>query len=164
MITTDINKAKEILLKNELIAIPTETVYGLAGNAYNETALKKIFKLKNRPFYNPLIVHLKSASCISDVALEIPESALILADKFSPYRWVLNQEAIMLGVENTSQSKPYFRPRNAPQLPSPCRLLPAPRPWQPSSAPREKSLRRRPSPATTTPACRPACSAGNRGG
>ena len=38
---------------------------------------------------------------------------LILADKFSPYRWVLNQEAIMLGVENTSQSKPYFRPRNA---------------------------------------------------
>ena len=42
MITTDINKAKEILLKNELIAIPTETVYGLAGNAYNETALKKI--------------------------------------------------------------------------------------------------------------------------
>lgn len=58
MITTDINKAKEILLKNELIAIPTETVYGLAGNAYNETALKEIFKLKNRPFYNPLIVHL----------------------------------------------------------------------------------------------------------
>jgi L-threonylcarbamoyladenylate synthase len=84
MITTDINKAKEILLKNELVAIPTETVYGLAGNAYNETALKKIFKLKNRPFYNPLIVHLKSASCISDVALEIPESALILADKFWP--------------------------------------------------------------------------------
>jgi L-threonylcarbamoyladenylate synthase len=84
MITTDINKAKEILLKNELIAIPTETVYGLAGNAYNETALKKIFILKNRPFYNPLIVHLKSASCISDVALEIPESAQILAEKFWP--------------------------------------------------------------------------------
>ena len=84
MITTDINKAKEILLKNELIAIPTETVYGLAGNAYNETALKEIFKLKNRPFYNPLIVHLKSASCISDVAIDIPESALILAEKFWP--------------------------------------------------------------------------------
>lgn len=84
MITTDINKAKEILLENELIAIPTETVYGLAGNAYNETAIKKIFKLKKRPFYNPLIVHLKSASCISDVALEIPESALILADEFWP--------------------------------------------------------------------------------
>ncbi|TRX22237.1 L-threonylcarbamoyladenylate synthase [Flavobacterium franklandianum] len=84
MITTDINKAKEILLKNELIAIPTETVYGLAGNAYNETAIKKIFELKKRPFYNPLIIHLKSASCISDVALEIPESALILATTFWP--------------------------------------------------------------------------------
>ena len=46
MITTDINKAKEILLQNELIALPTETVYGLAGNAYNETAIKKIFELK----------------------------------------------------------------------------------------------------------------------
>jgi L-threonylcarbamoyladenylate synthase len=84
MITKDINKAKEILLKNELIAIPTETVYGLAGNANNETAIKKIFTLKNRPLYNPLIIHLKSASSINDVAIEIPESALILADKFWP--------------------------------------------------------------------------------
>lgn len=84
MITKDINKAKEILLKNELIAIPTETVYGLAGNADNETAIKKIFTLKNRPLYNPLIIHLKSASSINDVAIEIPESALILADKFWP--------------------------------------------------------------------------------
>ncbi len=84
MITTDINKAKAILLQNELIALPTETVYGLAGNAYNETAIKKIFELKKRPFFNPLIVHLKSASCISDVALDIPESALILAKTFWP--------------------------------------------------------------------------------
>lgn len=84
MITTDLNKAKEILLQNELIALPTETVYGLAGNAYNETAIKKIFELKKRPFFNPLIVHLKSASCITDVALEIPEIALILAQTFWP--------------------------------------------------------------------------------
>lgn len=84
MITTDINKAKEVLLENELIALPTETVYGLAGNAFSETAIKKIFELKKRPFYNPLIVHLKSASSIYDVALDIPESALLLADKFWP--------------------------------------------------------------------------------
>lgn len=84
MITTDINKAKQVLLKNELIALPTETVYGLAGNAFSEIAIKKIFELKKRPFYNPLIVHLKSAVCISDVATEIPESALLLADKFWP--------------------------------------------------------------------------------
>lgn len=84
MITTDINKAKEVLHKNELIALPTETVYGLAGNAFSEIAIKKIFELKKRPFYNPLIVHLKSAACVSDVAIEIPESALLLADKFWP--------------------------------------------------------------------------------
>lgn len=84
MITTNINKAKKVLEKNKLVAIPTETVYGLAGNAYNESALVDIFKLKNRPFYNPLIVHLHSASRISDVALNIPESAMVLAEKFWP--------------------------------------------------------------------------------
>ena len=84
MITTDIKKAKKALKKNKLVAIPTETVYGLAGNAYDESALVEIFKLKNRPFYNPLIVHIKSASSISDVAIDIPESAMILAEKFWP--------------------------------------------------------------------------------
>jgi len=84
MITTDLNKAKKELVKNKLVAIPTETVYGLAGNAYDESALVEIFKLKNRPFYNPLIVHIKSASSITDVAIDIPESAKILAEKFWP--------------------------------------------------------------------------------
>ena len=84
MITTDIKKAKKALKKNKLVAIPTETVYGLAGNAYDESALVEIFKLKNRPFYNPLIVHIRSASSISDVAIDIPESAMILAEKFWP--------------------------------------------------------------------------------
>ena len=95
MLTTDINKAKEALQTNELIAIPTETVYGLAGNAYDETALKKIFELKKRPFYNPLIVHLKSASCMYDVATDIPENALKLAEKFwpGPITLVLKKQA-----------------------------------------------------------------------
>ena len=95
MLTTDINKAKEALLINELIAIPTETVYGLAGNAYDETALKKIFELKKRPFYNPLIVHLKSVSCIYDVATDIPANALKLAEKFwpGPITLVLKKQA-----------------------------------------------------------------------
>ena len=84
MITKDISKAKEILLKDELIAMPTETVYGLAGNAYSDIAIKKIFDLKNRPLYNPLIVHIKAASSIFDIASEIPENALMLADKFWP--------------------------------------------------------------------------------
>ena len=53
----NIKKAKKLLNKSECIAIPTETVYGIAGNAYSDTACKKIFKLKNRPKNNPLIVH-----------------------------------------------------------------------------------------------------------
>ena len=53
----NIKKAKKILDKSECVAIPTETVYGLAGNAYSNKACKKIFKLKKRPKNNPLIVH-----------------------------------------------------------------------------------------------------------
>ena len=54
---SNIKKAKKLLNKSECVAIPTETVYGLAGNAYSDRACKKIFKLKKRPKYNPLIVH-----------------------------------------------------------------------------------------------------------
>ena len=53
----NIKKAKKILDNNECVAIPTETVYGLAGNGYSDKACKKIFKLKKRPKNNPLIVH-----------------------------------------------------------------------------------------------------------
>tara|TARA_B100001123_G_scaffold440846_1_gene580808 strand:- start:5829 stop:6761 length:933 start_codon:yes stop_codon:yes gene_type:complete len=53
----NIEKAKKYLTNNELVAIPTETVYGLAGNAYSNRAVKKIFKLKKRPLTNPLIIH-----------------------------------------------------------------------------------------------------------
>jgi len=54
---TNIKKAKKLLKSNECVAIPTETVYGLAGNAYSDIACKKIFALKKRPRNNPLIVH-----------------------------------------------------------------------------------------------------------
>lgn len=84
MITTDIDKAKQALLLNDIIAMPTETVYGLAGNAYNESAIKKIFALKRRPFYNPLIVHIKSSLFLNNVAREIPELAIKLAEHFWP--------------------------------------------------------------------------------
>ena len=56
-ILSNIKKSKYYLDKNECIAIPTETVYGLAGNAYSEKATSKIFRLKNRSKNNPLIVH-----------------------------------------------------------------------------------------------------------
>ena len=53
----NIKKAQKLLNKKECVAIPTETVYGLAGNAYSDQACQKIFRLKKRPKYNPLIVH-----------------------------------------------------------------------------------------------------------
>jgi len=56
-IHSNIEKAKKYLSNNEVVAIPTETVYGLAGNAYSNKAVKKIFQLKKRPSKNPLIVH-----------------------------------------------------------------------------------------------------------
>jgi len=52
-----IKKAKKYLIRNDVIAIPTETVYGLAGNAYSTKAVKKIYTIKKRPLLNPLIVH-----------------------------------------------------------------------------------------------------------
>ena len=56
-IHSNIEKAKKYLTNNDVVAIPTETVYGLAGNAYSNKAVKKIFSLKKRPLKNPLIVH-----------------------------------------------------------------------------------------------------------
>jgi L-threonylcarbamoyladenylate synthase len=54
----DINKASQLLSDGELVAIPTETVYGLAGDATNRSAINKIFEVKGRPKNHPLILHL----------------------------------------------------------------------------------------------------------
>ena len=59
-IQSNIKKAKKYLDKNHCVAVPTETVYGLAGNAYSDLSIKKIFKLKKRPKINPLIIHFKN--------------------------------------------------------------------------------------------------------
>lgn len=83
-ISTDLQKAKTILENNNLIAIPTETVYGLAGNIYNEIAITKIFEIKKRPFFNPLIVHLHSFEQLEEIAVNIPKKAKILAVTFWP--------------------------------------------------------------------------------
>ena len=84
MITNKLDKAIFALNNDDLVAIPTETVYGLAGNIFSDIALKKIFELKNRPFNNPLIVHIKSIESLKEIACEIPESALKLAHHFWP--------------------------------------------------------------------------------
>lgn len=84
LIDSNIFLAKEILVADDLVAIPTETVYGLAGNALSEIAVKKIFALKNRPSNNPLIVHIGSISVLEQVAVNIPPLAWQLADRFWP--------------------------------------------------------------------------------
>ena len=64
----NLRKAKKSVENNDVISIPTETVYGLAGNAYSEISVKKIFKLKKRPKYNPLILHYVSLNKLREDA------------------------------------------------------------------------------------------------
>lgn len=83
-IGTNINRAKELLSNNSLVAIPTETVYGLAGNALNEEAILKIYSTKNRPKFDPLIAHTHSLEEVKKIAVEFPEKAEKLAKIFWP--------------------------------------------------------------------------------
>ncbi len=76
--------AASILQRDDLVAIPTETVYGLAGNIFSKKAIKKIFELKQRPLFNPLIVHIKSVNELQQVVRYIPEKAKLLATAFWP--------------------------------------------------------------------------------
>jgi L-threonylcarbamoyladenylate synthase len=80
----DIKKAKELLESGYLVAIPTETVYGLAGNALDKSSVVKIFETKNRPEFDPLIVHVSSLDQASKYVARIPEMASALAKKFWP--------------------------------------------------------------------------------
>lgn len=84
IISEDISKAVSLLKEDEIVAIPTETVYGLAGNIYSEKAIKAIFETKERPYYNPLIVHIPSKEYLSDIVTHVPEKAKLLADAFWP--------------------------------------------------------------------------------
>lgn len=79
-----IKKAAEILKNGGTVAIPTETVYGLAASAYDEEAISKIFKAKGRPQDNPLIVHIADISMIDELVKDMPESAKELAKRFWP--------------------------------------------------------------------------------
>ncbi len=80
----DILKAAEILRNDGIVAIPTETVYGLAGNALKGSCVKKIFEAKGRPSDNPLIVHISDISQWAPLVKAIPESAMALAENFWP--------------------------------------------------------------------------------
>lgn len=80
----DIEIAKSYLEQGDLIGFPTETVYGLAGNALNTDAVAKIFEVKNRPSFDPLIIHTSSLDSVSNFTEDFPVKLRQLAEKFWP--------------------------------------------------------------------------------
>lgn len=84
MIGQDISLAERILDAGELVAIPTETVYGLAGNALNPVAVASIFETKNRPSFDPLIIHVPSLADAENYVVDIPVPLRKLAEQFWP--------------------------------------------------------------------------------
>ena len=79
-----IQKAAEALIDGNLVAFPTETVYGLGADACNARAVSRIYEVKERPTAHPLIVHISSVNLLSKWAVEVPEYALALGEKFWP--------------------------------------------------------------------------------
>ncbi len=84
VIGKDLDQAAHWLRKGELVAIPTETVYGLAGNALDEKAIVKIFETKERPLYNPLIIHVAHADQAKSLVLDWDDQVQALMDAFWP--------------------------------------------------------------------------------
>jgi len=84
VITTDLELVINSLKRGEIVSIPTETVYGLAGNALKEESVDLIFNLKKRPAFNPLIVHIPDVNFLDRVAENIPDPAKLLANHFWP--------------------------------------------------------------------------------
>lgn len=84
IISADATKAASFLSNGKLVALPTETVYGLGANALDEAAVANIFAAKNRPAFDPLIIHQSSAERILRYAREVPEEARKLANAFWP--------------------------------------------------------------------------------
>ncbi len=108
-----INRAVLILQKGGVVAIPTETVYGLAADACNSEAIAKIFTAKGRPQDNPLIVHIANMGQLGEIACEIPQKAYECAEKFwpGPFTMILKRtgktsESVSAGLETVAVRMP----------------------------------------------------------
>lgn len=113
---TNIAQAVKILKSGGLVAFPTETVYGLGGDAQNEQAIRAIFQAKKRPYQHPLIVHLAQAEQLSQWARDIPAAAWRLAEAFwpGPLTLVLKKQAHILDVLTAGQETIGLRIPNHP--------------------------------------------------
>ncbi|MBA4197239.1 MAG: threonylcarbamoyl-AMP synthase [Chitinophaga sp.] len=102
-----VQEAKQWLCKNELVAIPTETVYGLAANAFNAEAVQKIFSVKQRPLSNPLILHVANKDTLQALVTHLPDTAVELLKAFSPgpLTLLLNKNAKVPSVVNAGLDK-----------------------------------------------------------
>ncbi len=110
---TAINEAAELLKNGGIVAIPTETVYGLAASAFSGEAIKKVFIAKGRPQDNPLIVHISDIDMLKKVAREIPEKAIECAKRFwpGPFTMVLKKseniaESVSAGLDTVAVRMP----------------------------------------------------------
>ncbi|WP_317175419.1 L-threonylcarbamoyladenylate synthase [Pontibacter cellulosilyticus] len=108
--------AVKALEEGNVVAIPTETVYGLAGNAFSEAAVEKIYSLKQRPFYNPLIVHIKAADFLAKVARDVPDAAIKLANEFwpGPLTLVLKKQKLIPDIVTSGKDTVAVRMPNHP--------------------------------------------------
>lgn len=116
LIGNDIGLAKQLLQEGGLVAIPTETVYGLAGNAFDADAVRKIFEVKNRPSFDPLIVHTDSLSKVKRFTKEIPPKAEYLMQTFwpGPLTILLEKEEIVPDLTTSGLSSVACRVPNHP--------------------------------------------------
>ncbi len=83
-IGTGLSEAAALLRAGEVVAIPTETVYGLAANAFDEAAVLKIFQAKQRPSFDPLIVHVHERAQVDQLVSHLPQGADLLMERFWP--------------------------------------------------------------------------------
>lgn len=102
---SDMEAAVKCLQEGELVGIPTETVYGLAANALDPKAVAKIFSAKNRPFFDPLIVHIPDLAEAEYYVQSMPEKAVKLAETFwpGPLTLVLQKKAIIPDLVTAGQ-------------------------------------------------------------
>ncbi len=84
IIGTDVDRAARLLAEGRIVAIPTETVYGLAANAFDATAVLRVFEAKQRPSFDPLIVHIARREDLDRIVAELPPGAEALMDAFWP--------------------------------------------------------------------------------
>lgn len=107
----DLVKAKSILDNGDLVAIPTETVYGLAANALDPLAVSKIYEAKNRPSFDPLIIHVASLNDFGKYSKSFPKELIFLAQTFcpGPITFLVEKSEIIPEITTSGLSKVAIR-------------------------------------------------------